>query len=166
MFAAKAAKREVVELLLKNGADVSAKDTDGWTALVRAAYNREVVELLLKSGADVAASLVMCARASESDVLKFLLDTCGEHLKPSDVREVRKAAYGWGVLPCAACVADLDRFTSSDLFEVAKRASVTLHALKKLSHTEFAELLKNLQYNVVVGKRLESKFRDEFRDEL
>jgi ankyrin repeat protein len=55
MFAAGRGHREVVELLLKNGANVNAKAADGWTALVRAADrgHRKVVEVLLKNGADV-----------------------------------------------------------------------------------------------------------------
>ena len=40
---------------LRSGADVNAKDEDGWTALMYAAHNPnpEVVSVLLEAGADV-----------------------------------------------------------------------------------------------------------------
>ena len=46
--------KDVVRYLLKSGADIDAKSTDGWTALSAAAWNGEqgVVELLLENGAD------------------------------------------------------------------------------------------------------------------
>ena len=47
--------KDVVELLLKAGADVNAKSKGGWTALMYASNNdrKDVVELLLKAGADI-----------------------------------------------------------------------------------------------------------------
>lgn len=46
---------KVVCLLIKAGADVNAKTTDGWTALMAAANvgSLEAIELLLAAGADV-----------------------------------------------------------------------------------------------------------------
>jgi ankyrin repeat protein len=46
---------DIVSFLLKNGADVNAKDKDGMTALALAAANNpnpEIVSLLLENGAD------------------------------------------------------------------------------------------------------------------
>ena len=45
----------MAELLIANGADVNAKDIDGWTPLRKAAFygHREIVELLIANGADV-----------------------------------------------------------------------------------------------------------------
>ena len=47
--------KEVAELLIDNGADVNAKDIDGWTPLRKAAWHgrKEIVELLIANGADV-----------------------------------------------------------------------------------------------------------------
>ena len=46
---------KVVELLIANGADVNAKNDNGWTPLHLAAYwgGKEIVELLIAAGADV-----------------------------------------------------------------------------------------------------------------
>jgi len=56
--AAKNGHKEIAELLVENGADVSAKDEDGWTPLFYAAGGgkKEVVEILISNGADVNAT--------------------------------------------------------------------------------------------------------------
>jgi ankyrin repeat protein len=83
--AAKDGNRELVELLLKNGADVNAEGEFGETALGQAAENghREVVELLLKNGADVNAKeygifggatfLIFAAARGHREVVEVLL---------------------------------------------------------------------------------------------
>ncbi len=51
-------RTEMVELLLKSGAEVDSKDENGWTPLHNAARagKPDIAELLLKSGADVNAT--------------------------------------------------------------------------------------------------------------
>ena len=53
--AARNGHKEIVELLIAKGADVDAKDEDGWTPLHWAVVNghEETVELLLANGSDV-----------------------------------------------------------------------------------------------------------------
>jgi serine/threonine-protein phosphatase 6 regulatory ankyrin repeat subunit B len=53
MMASRYGQREIVELLIKKGADVHAENDDGYTALtVAVAYDPNIVDLLLKNGAD------------------------------------------------------------------------------------------------------------------
>jgi cytohesin len=54
-YAADEGHTEVVELLIANGADVNAKDEEGWTPFHLAAYwgGKDIVELLIAAGADV-----------------------------------------------------------------------------------------------------------------
>ena len=55
--AVKKGDKAAVEVLLAKGADISAKNKDGWTPLHLAAYrdNKNIVEVLLDKGADVKA---------------------------------------------------------------------------------------------------------------
>ena len=51
-FASGEGHMEVVKLLIAKGADVDAKDNDGWTPLI-SARTKEIAELLIAKGADV-----------------------------------------------------------------------------------------------------------------
>jgi len=51
-------QKEIAELLIAAGADVNAKNDNGWTPLHNAAgNNKEVVELLIAKGADLNAKV-------------------------------------------------------------------------------------------------------------
>jgi ankyrin repeat protein len=77
-------RKELVELLLKSGADLKATDKSGKTALHWAAksYNAEVVQLLLESGADIMAEddtgqtpLHIAALDGDSEIVQLLLQS-------------------------------------------------------------------------------------------
>ena len=53
--AAQKGHKEITELLIAKGADVNAKEEDGWTPLHYAVYEgyKEIAELLIAKGADV-----------------------------------------------------------------------------------------------------------------
>lgn len=56
MTASSSQNKEVISALIKNGADVNAKNSLGWTPLILAAGNNknpEVIALLIESGADI-----------------------------------------------------------------------------------------------------------------
>jgi hypothetical protein len=64
---------------LKSEADVAAEDSDGWTALHKAAGNghETVVQLLLEEGADVAAKDQIGRRALHRAAVRLLLEKGG-----------------------------------------------------------------------------------------
>jgi len=79
--AAHCGRKDVVELLLNNGADVNAKSNDGWSALTYAARNgrKDVVELLLNAGTDINAkdnygwsALMYAVAYGHKDVVELL----------------------------------------------------------------------------------------------
>lgn len=74
-------RKKIREMIL-NGADVNAKDKDGWTALMLATDNKDfkTVELLLKLGADIdlqndegQTALMIAALIDEKDIGNFLI---------------------------------------------------------------------------------------------
>ena len=98
-----------VKRLLNEGADVNAKDEDGWTPLHWAAYygHLNVVKLLVDRGADVNAKskagetpLHWAAANGHLDVVEFLVD------RGADVNAKSKA--GWTPLHLAADKGHLD----------------------------------------------------------
>jgi len=85
-------QKDVVELLLKAGADVNAITEDGWTPLMMASNGqKDVVELLLKAGADVNAitedgwtPLMRASWYGHKDIIELLL------LAGADVNAIAK----------------------------------------------------------------------------
>lgn len=101
MFAAKKGDIAKIEDLLYSGAQIDAKDNEGWTALMYAARyqkNSDVTRLLLYRGADrsiknnygITALMLSAGFSSNPDVVSLLLDTYSP-----DSEEARQAlSYG------------------------------------------------------------------------
>ena len=73
---------ERAKSLIDAGADVNARDIDGWTPLMYAALNghTEIVELLIESGADVNAEdnngqtvLMFATRGGHTEIVEILI---------------------------------------------------------------------------------------------
>ena len=78
---------EIVKYLVENGADINAKDNNGWTSLIHAAYNGhlEVVKYLVENKADINAigkyfgfdgltSLMFASMNGHLEVVKYLVE--------------------------------------------------------------------------------------------
>jgi len=100
MYASAKGQKEIVELLIAEGADVNAKSDSGSTPLHDAAINgrKEVAELLIANGADVNAIIVSgrnqgktpldmtirLRRTETADLLRKHGGKTGEELKAKD----------------------------------------------------------------------------------
>ncbi len=102
MEAAVEGNEEVVKFLLNRGADVNAKDKDGWTSLMGATVegHLETAQLLLTAGADVNAqndsgdtALNMAFGMGQFEIADVLLENGG---LPTDARHKKRGE-------CIAC---------------------------------------------------------------
>jgi ankyrin repeat protein len=88
VVASKGAGREIVEILITNGADVNEKDEQGWTPLHLAATcrNPQTAEALITHGADIHAKTIYgqtplhCASYSDCPQVTELLIACGAEI--------------------------------------------------------------------------------------
>ena len=103
--------KETVEKLLKEGADVNAKNSEGYTALILASSNghKEIVEMLLEKGADVNAKdndmairlSIWASRNGHKEIVEMLLE------KGADVNA--KNDYGYTALIWASSNMDTQK---------------------------------------------------------
>jgi uncharacterized protein len=80
---------DVVRLLLERGADVNAKDHDGWTALIKAsqAGHADMVQLLMDRGADMNV-------ADNTGRTAWMFAAMGNHLDIATIFKQARAARG------------------------------------------------------------------------
>lgn len=95
----------MMELLLKKGADPNLKNIEGETALMWSLYDSEKVKLLLRSGADIhiksrsgnTAFLIACVGANQYEILRLLMDHGANPLDRNGKKETalaRAAIFG------------------------------------------------------------------------
>ena len=148
--------KEIIELLIANGADVNAKDDDGRTPLRLAAANghKEIAELLITNGANVNASdekgvtpLHYTAFPDRTEVAELLIANGADVNAASDVglTSLHDAAYGGYkevVEPLIAKGADVNPKDDRGLtpLDLAKYEPETANLLRKHSGKTGEEL--------------------------
>ena len=141
---------EMAKLLVENGADVNARDSNGETALMRAASkgNIEFIELLISKGADVNAkentnghSVLMYAVSTEGDIESVtVLVKNGADVNARNydgVTALMGAVFDGNIEAVSALIRN-----GADVNARSNSGHTSLSAAKELGHTEIAVLLK------------------------
>ncbi len=152
---------EVVKYLVEQGADVNAKDEDGWTVLhaVDEGGNLEVVKYLVEQGADVNAkgewgrtALHAVAEGGNLEVLKYLVE------QGADVNA--KGEWGRTALYSAARRGNLEvvKYLVEQGADVNAKTKDGETVLQTAEKNEYVEIVKVINDEL---KKIESKKRRE-----
>jgi ankyrin repeat protein len=167
-YAAGNGYKEIVELLIAEGADVDAKSTTGGTPLFNAVgSHKEITELLLAAGADVNAQVVpgphgftVGDTALDFTNLSEIIDILRKHGGKTG-EELRS-----GITPLHHAARDGHKETvellianGANVNAKMKEGTTPLHFAASKGHKEIAELLiaKDADVNAIAGKELQSK---------
>lgn len=146
MLAADGGHLDIVNALIKAGADINAKDQYGWTALIWAggASNPEIIEALLRAGADVNArsfggetALMRAAERGSEENLRVLLKN------GADVNA--KDDNGWTALR------DALGYTSAGTAEILLRAGADVNARSNDGKTALMQAVRDVNFSAEVG---------------
>ena len=131
--AAKSGHRELVGLLLDNGAEIEGRDEKfGGTALIWAVLRgrTETVELLLEKGADISAAedkngmpaLILAAMQGQTDTIKFLLEKDADiDSRDKDGRSALMWAAHHGQVAAVEVLIDRNSGVTNDIEKVLGR---------------------------------------------
>ncbi len=134
MIAAREGKLKVFKYLLSKGADIKAKDEDGWTVLHYAAYggNKDIVDFLVSKGFDVNVKakdgktpLMIAAREGKLKVFNYLLS------KGADIKA--KDEDGWTIIHYAA--GSKDEKAAQKMIDIALSKGIDVNTKKKDGRT-------------------------------
>ena len=167
-YAAGYGYKEIVELLIAEGADVDAKTTTGGTPLFNAVgSHKEITELLLAAGADVNAQVV------PGPHVFTVGDTALDFSGTSEIIDLIRKHGGMtgeeirtGITPLHQAARDGHKETvellianGADVNAKMKEGTTPLHFAASKGHKEIAELLiaKDADVNAIAGKELQSK---------
>ena len=152
----------VFRILLKAGADINAKNEDGWTALTIAAttQNVDVVDILVKAGAKVAAEEFFIATNNENSGVMSVLAKAVENMST-------KGKPGWVVIMDKAKLNENPELTTA-LSQAGASVYLQVHARVGTDATQLMmiavqneENLKVVNALIKAGAKLNIYFGDK-----
>ena len=143
MIAAQKDHPEVIKALINSGADVNAREENGWTALMIAVQedHPEVIKALIDGGADINArkengwtALMIAAQKDHPKVIKALIDGGADvNLKNNDGATAQMIAANKGYFSLEKMLAESNSITEEDFKKLCHNCNATavLESLKK-----------------------------------